>query len=186
MLNRELFRKTVLVKIVAYHHWSPDELAIEWKGSTCIARVLVDSEVTLSYQLDNVVLEDLFGEKADPAYYEMLSSEVAARLNYQYQRYKRTLEQQDAKVADDNNPPAPATERIQFNTDNCLDSNLEISKDPPIRLNKIKQEAKMHTRLSFEPGCGILFHDGGQILSESDIHFSYTGKLTIGDLKKTE
>lgn len=179
MLTKELFEKTVQARIAVMYGWSPDELAIEWKGSTCIARALVGSEVTVSYQLDNVYLEDLFGEKADLAYSDMLVAELAARLNYQYQQYK------DKQEVESKSKEA-AWNCVEHNTDKPLDSNLDIAKDPPIRFNTVKLDTQVPTRMSFEPGCGILFHDGGEILSESDIHFSYTGKLTIGDLKKRE
>ena len=175
MLTEKLFEETVGAKIASKYGWSPDELGIEWKGSTCIVRVLVDSEVTISYQLDNVNLFDLFdlsGGTADADYANMLAEELAGRLNYVYWKYKK-WGYQSVVLPDDSKPPTPATERIQFN-------------DYTAKLQEDKQQVTMPMRMSFEPGCGILFHDGGEILSESDIHFSYTGKLTIGDLKNRE
>jgi len=173
MLTKKLFEETVQAQIAIKYNWSPDEFAIEWKYSTGIARVLVDDEVTISYQLDNVNLFDLFGDTADGDYANMLAEELAARLNYLYWKYKKRG-YQSVVLPDDSKPPAPGEERIQFNG------------TPVVKLSEDKKRVRPPMRMSFDAGCGILFHDGGEILSEPDIHFSYTGKLTIGNLKKRE
>jgi len=176
MLTEKLFEETVGAKLASKYGWSPDELGIEWKGSTCIVRVLIDSEVTISYQLDNVNLFDLFdlsGGTADADYANMLAEELAGRLNYLYWKYKKRG-YQSVVLPDDSKPPAPGEERIQFNG------------TPVVKLSEDKKRVRPPMRMSFDAGCGILFHDGGEILSEPDIHFSYTGKLTIGNLKKRE